>query len=969
MASKLNPPILASKLPAFYGNQLIVPFALNRAVGFNQFNAIKAIVKTVSTNTKQAELIAGYDRETGKDYGRIWYDTASRSYRVLFELQSNEGLNYFKPVIGQYYKIQIAFINAAPVTESPIGYYSSAGVIKYSAEPTIYIEGLKEQGNLEQEQINKNIYEYTGVYLQEHDQSEKIYSYRFDLYDDTNALVATTGQLIHNNSMDIDIDSSNDTWRLRKNLTVNKPYYIQYKVITINGLGEIVPCESPKYQIMEMEISKPDIGAKLSAQPNEVEGYIQLSLIGTDDLLEQLYKRSGSFLLLRSSSIDNFDSWEQLTEFELSLYNPRENKDLYKDYTVEQGREYIYAIQAYNPQGYMSGRLLNTEGKVHCEFEDAFLFDGERQLKIRFNPSVSTFKSTILESKMDTIGNKYPFIFRNGIVNYKEFSISGLLSLLGDENLEFFKELKDTKINEELFQLTGDNYYNERQFKLKALEWLSDGKPKLFKSPAEGNYIVRLLDVSLSPEDALGRMLHTFNCTAYEIGPFDFDGLNKFNLIAGYTEDNLYYHTIDLNSSQNQAFWPDGGGHYDNSIIVTPQSYSAKIIGNPGTEFYYYLSNVQTPYSDTISSNGIYEFSESLLNQYPLMRIELASKNKTWGNGAVLQIGYKDPRIKVYSYIYDVSAIKNRIELPKDFDDSNYEEAPETEIILPPFWDGKVETKPETPEEDKPIIENPDSEIIEKPNWQHKCWMKDILKFLEDLRNKTGMFYYINIFKRPQIQLFKENGNTCFWKNNKKFTFNGNDFSIFDFNDLYISEDGTSYFDGWDLCNKMQWLSKPQYEITNKFALNDILFNMEKTQNNTQTFVDLTSLNNFRIGNGLGLEVIYQNKEITYSDEKKGEDDPKVIEAKNLWKQAIENNLSNEEITKYYNDYIEALRLAGGNIDLVKAKDAWQQAVNKNLDDKTVSELYNKYLSILQRTLDNTKTNTKVGMDNVIYAI
>ena len=32
---------------------------------------------------------------------------------------------------------------------------------------------------------------------------------------------------------------------------------------------------------------------------------------------------------MRSSSIDNFDSWEQLTEFELSLYNPRENKDLY----------------------------------------------------------------------------------------------------------------------------------------------------------------------------------------------------------------------------------------------------------------------------------------------------------------------------------------------------------------------------------------------------------------------------------------------------------------------------------------------------------------------------------------------------------------------------------------------------------------------------------------------------------------
>jgi len=82
----------------------------------------------------------------------------------------------------------------------------------------------------------------------------------------------------------------------------------------------------------------------------------------------------------------------------------------------------------------MSGRLKNYEGEVLCDFEDAFLYDGERQLKIRFNPSISNFKSTILENKVDTIGSKYPFIFRNGIVNYKEFSISGLLSLLGDEN-------------------------------------------------------------------------------------------------------------------------------------------------------------------------------------------------------------------------------------------------------------------------------------------------------------------------------------------------------------------------------------------------------------------------------------------------------------------------------------------------------------------------------------------------------
>jgi hypothetical protein len=62
-----------------------------------------------------------------------------------------------------------------------------------------------------------------------------------------------------------------------------------------------------------------------------------------------------------------------------------------------------------------------------------FLTDETRQLKIKFNPKVSSYKSTILESKVETIGSKYPFIFRSGHVNYKEFPISGLLSYLMDE--------------------------------------------------------------------------------------------------------------------------------------------------------------------------------------------------------------------------------------------------------------------------------------------------------------------------------------------------------------------------------------------------------------------------------------------------------------------------------------------------------------------------------------------------------
>jgi hypothetical protein len=68
-------------------------------------------------------------------------------------------------------------------------------------------------------------------------------------------------------------------------------------------------------------------------------------------------------------------------------------------------------------------------------------------------------------------------------------------------------------------------------FKTKVHEWLTDGNPKIFRSPTEGNFIVRLLNVSLSPDDRVGRMLHTFSCTAYEIADFNYDELSRYDFI------------------------------------------------------------------------------------------------------------------------------------------------------------------------------------------------------------------------------------------------------------------------------------------------------------------------------------------------------------------------------------------------------------------------------------------------------
>ncbi|MBR2247111.1 MAG: hypothetical protein IJ880_08820 [Bacilli bacterium] len=79
--------------------------------------------------------------------------------------------------------------------------------------------------------------------------------------------------------------------------------------------------------------------------------------------------------------------------------------------------------------------------------------------------------------------------------------------------------------------LTSENISGERYFKLKVLDWLTDGKVKLFRSGTEGNYLVRLLNVSLTPQDPLGRMLHTFTCTAYEIDELNYTNLVQFGIV------------------------------------------------------------------------------------------------------------------------------------------------------------------------------------------------------------------------------------------------------------------------------------------------------------------------------------------------------------------------------------------------------------------------------------------------------
>ena len=51
--------------------------------------------------------------------------------------------------------------------------------------------------------------------------------------------------------------------------------------------------------------------------------------------------------------------------------------------------------------------------------------------------------------------------------------------------------------------------------------WLSDGKPKLFRSETEGNMIVMISGVSFTPQDKSSRMVYSLSCTVTEIAEYN----------------------------------------------------------------------------------------------------------------------------------------------------------------------------------------------------------------------------------------------------------------------------------------------------------------------------------------------------------------------------------------------------------------------------------------------------------------
>ena len=280
--TKLYPPYIEGALPAFYlkyditdsiviGAEISIPFSMNETVNSSQFKAFSLIIRTASSGTYLFSPIYSENYNLGTNV-------------VVFTLSQSQAecLNE-----GQYYKVQIAYCEEKRISEAgnligdKVGYFSTVGIIKCTSKPKVYIN------NLSTDNVNFFQNEFTGVYDQIDclDQSEKVYSYEFIIYNNLNEIYYTTGEKLHQTSYDTNYDFSTDKVFINSFIEEDAFYSIQYKVTTINNL--IIT--TPKYRLTNQNLVSPNKNITMIPVANEDNGYITINLKGELDEYKSHY--------------------------------------------------------------------------------------------------------------------------------------------------------------------------------------------------------------------------------------------------------------------------------------------------------------------------------------------------------------------------------------------------------------------------------------------------------------------------------------------------------------------------------------------------------------------------------------------------------------------------------------------------------------------------------------------------------
>ena len=466
-------------------------------------------------------------------------------------------------VINQYYKVQIRFTaaGAADVDLTPpqaidswlaanlsnFSEWSTVCLVRGISAPSLSVSGFDISADTTLWSLN-NVDVVGRLTYADSAETDTLKSYQIKLYDINNQLLSDSG-IIYSNAYS-NINEFNYTFEYAFN--EGESYYFTFEYETAN-----MYTESNTYEFMVVQESTDILNANLTATLDNINGCIVLNVKSKDDDSSFV----GNITIRRASSESNFTIWEDV-HTESFEENSKLNYTWY-DYTIKSGVYYKYIAQRRSSIG-NRGIAIHAEGEPFMMlFDDMYLTGGDGQLNIRFDPSVSSFKRTVSESRTDTIGSKYPYIKRNGYVEYRQFPIGGTITHLMDPSHlitsreEIFRDSLDnyTEFNRNK-NVRIDNFNDwtyEREFREKVMDFLYANKVRLFRSATEGNILVKIMDINLTPNSTLGRRIYSFTATAYEVDATTIKNYDKYGISPLGTYDTLLQFASDYIGQYNEV--------------------------------------------------------------------------------------------------------------------------------------------------------------------------------------------------------------------------------------------------------------------------------------------------------------------------------------------------------------------------------------------------------------------------------
>lgn len=554
MAGRLYPPILDYSMPAFVAKQdtpVRIYFAIPTYNSLSEIGSVHMTVRYLESNenalssTYPAKIkVAAYETDN---------ERVAQQDRYYIDLSATDLEDGF--VTGTIYKIQLRFskISAENSDSNPgaawfnsnlasFSEWSTVALIRPIAEPTYDILGLEDANKGASVNFASADAVFTITYSQG-ESSEPLRSWRTRLYNENKTtLLADSGVITYNNYDYLPVDSSNSITFdsiLPYQMHNGESYILQLDLVTRNGYSV-----SSDYTFTCSPSSSTDFQGTINCDMNEEEGYAEITVQTTEPT-------NTNIIIRRTSSESSFAVWEDIA-LKTSI---NENVNwTFRDFSIESGIWYRYGVQTRDIYGHRGALIeLNMTPPQMCEFEHAFLLEeGGRQLKLKYDFQISTANVTVSESKTDTIGSKFPFVRRNGNMYYRTFQCTGLITgfmdlgerlfitpeeLFHNQN-NLYKNTRDT-IN---LQVNQYDYTYEREFREKVQEFLYDDKVKLFKSLQEGNILVKLMNITLTPKNELGRLLYTFSAQAVEIDEPSLTNLDNYGIqtVDHYASDLIF---------------------------------------------------------------------------------------------------------------------------------------------------------------------------------------------------------------------------------------------------------------------------------------------------------------------------------------------------------------------------------------------------------------------------------------------